>query len=230
MKNYQKIIAQGLIFGLGVTGGLLLSEKAMAPSIFSHSAPGLQEIANQKNYSEYKYPRTPYFEGDLNKDGINDLVLFPGNNSPVQVMLIQPECALKVSNLEVMAGDRISLIHSGDFDGNGSKDILFGDGKYFSPLKVLKNDGKGNFSIKEYKDILTLPRQRWTDFDVDGDGDKDFLLGENKYGSKLRLLRNDGKGNFSQEYLPNSGYKTFLNDLVKAYRILGWADFQWLDL
>lgn len=75
------------------------------------------------------------------------------------------------------------------------------DGRYISPIQLLVNDGMGNFSTRKYDGITTSDNTALTAFDFDNDGDLDAVLQNGTYRSPLKLLRNDGRGNFSVENL-----------------------------
>ncbi len=101
--------------------------------------------------------------------------------------------------------DRVLLLEStsetsasvsiGDVDGNGTLDVVLAKGRHW-PLNdvVLRNDGKGNFSAEPLADA---PDRTYSAAlaDLDGDGDRDMVVSNDKPDRKLIYL-NDGKGRF----------------------------------
>ena len=96
-----------------------------------------------------------------------------------------------------------------DIDNDGDMDLIIGSGGNFKDenqnlynIRILKNDGSGNFEITQ---ILNNPFNTSTlkAYDFDQDGDKDLFVGNFSvpgiYGvnPKSKLFENDGKGNFT---------------------------------
>ncbi|MCI0587429.1 MAG: VCBS repeat-containing protein [Planctomycetes bacterium] len=117
--------------------------------------------------------------------------------------------------------DRTTSVATGDVDGDGDLDLLFGNvgtcsanlGCSYGETRLYLNDGGGAFrdatsQVPEFDD--------WTHAvalaDVDGDGDLDALIGtEGDEGLPNRLLLNDGSGVFvdaSGEENPASPFET----------------------
>jgi hypothetical protein len=101
--------------------------------------------------------------------------------------------------------DRVLLLEStsetsasvslGDVDGNGTLDVVLAKGRHW-PLNdiVLRNDGKGHFTTENLADA---PDRTYSAAlaDLDGDGDLDVVVSNDKPDKKLIYL-NDGKGRF----------------------------------
>ncbi|WP_184719657.1 FG-GAP-like repeat-containing protein [Caulobacter sp.] len=95
---------------------------------------------------------------------------------------------------------------SGDIDGDGDIDIYVGNynGGTEEASYVLFNDGAANFTLSRAGLPADLVAGQYNSptsllFDADGDGDLDLLLTPNETQSQnARLLRNDGKGVFTQ--------------------------------
>jgi hypothetical protein len=90
---------------------------------------------------------------------------------------------------------------SGDFDGDGDLDAIYGEELSYSII-LLENDGKGKFtqtSVANDENGLPLlpapPFQTMAD-DIDGDGDLDIVNNHINH-PFLSVLLNDGKANFS---------------------------------
>ena len=184
MRLYQKII----------TGGLLVAGLA--------GLIGCKESSNQqKNNIPTTSDGASIVSADFNKDGYSDLMLCDGRyNSPIQLMLGNGDGGYNIRKLEVTTSDRTSMV-AGDFNGDGNTDVLLCDGRYNSPIQLLVNDGRGNFSARKYEGITTADNTALTTSDFDKDGDLDAVLQDGRYSSPLKLLRNDGRGNFSVENL-----------------------------
>jgi len=103
------------------------------------------------------------------------------------------------------AFDRVLLLEStsetsasvslGDVDGNGTLDVVLAKGRHW-PLNdvILRNDGKGHFTAENLADA---PDKTYSAAlaDLDGDGDLDIVVSNDKPDRKLIYL-NDGKGHF----------------------------------
>jgi len=98
-----------------------------------------------------------------------------------------------------------------DFDGDGDFDLLLGG----APASLLWNDGLGHFVAAP----LALPSGlAVTTGDIDGDGDRDFVLSSvyvGPYGPPhVRVYRNTGNGNFTWDQLGGEArYASKLIDL-----------------
>lgn len=132
-------------------------------------------------------------------------------------------------------------LHLGDFDGDGSNDLVVGRGHGTAFSRIYFNDGQGNFSanrsealpLSVYGADDTLHMRTFSE-DFDKDGDEDLLILQTRYdpyygGNYLQLLENDGEGNFTDitaTHLvdPNLYPDTFMGRL-------NWTDFwQVIDL
>lgn len=83
----------------------------------------------------------------------------------------------------------------GDIDANGTPDVILAKGRHW-PLvdMIMRNDGKGHFTASPLSDT---PDRTYSAAlaDLDGDGDLDIVVSNDKPDRKLVYL-NDGKGNF----------------------------------
>jgi len=114
-------------------------------------------------------------------------------------MPIDDDSAVALSIIRFGVDDILDTTELIDSDGN--IDVLLCDGRYSSPIQLLVNDGQGNFSTRKYEGITTSDNTALTASDFDRDGDLDAVLQDGRYSSRLKLLRNDGRGNFSVENL-----------------------------
>tara|TARA_R110002051_G_scaffold295922_1_gene361867 strand:- start:8074 stop:11325 length:3252 start_codon:yes stop_codon:yes gene_type:complete len=168
-------------------------------------------------------------------DGDNDLDLFIGNQAVSSDFGKPADSHLLINNNGVfelseenpfkdlgMVTDAIAT----DFDNNGTPDLLL-VGEWMAP-KFYKND-RGTFVLTKYIDEKSLKGlwQSIESFDIDGDGDQDYLLGNWGMNSKytaspsqpLRMYYNDFDKNGDTETIlctyQNGSYYPLvgLNDL-----------------
>jgi hypothetical protein len=104
------------------------------------------------------------------------------------------------------ASQMIWRIHPADFDADGDIDMAVGG------LVIMENDGAGSFS-------QSFEMEAWANvyFPVDLDGDSDLdLVGSTPINHKLRILKNNGTGNFQEESI---------RDIYMSPRSVCAADF-----
>ena len=153
--------------------------------------------------------------GDLNGDGLTDLVVGGSAPYPALVFIQQPngrfEGRIPGSGTAQTADDNGLCLF--DADGDGDLDLYIARGGYQLPKDdpgytdvLLLNDGKGNFT----PDSLALPRLLAstavvTNADVDSDGDQDILVfgrvvpgayPQPESGYLLRNISSQGKARF----------------------------------
>ena len=115
--------------------------------------------------------------------------------------------------LKQMYSTQGPAIATGDVNGDGLEDVLFGCAKGFG-MKLFLQRADGTFSWHHQEVFATDTLSEITDaifFDADNDSDLDLFLvtGGNEFGYndpalKDKLFRNDGQGNFSAwDRLPN---------------------------
>lgn len=94
-------------------------------------------------------------------------------------------------------GTQPSDVVTGDL-GNGAQDIVeTSDGNNATPITVLWNDGKGNFSTITPKDTGALASAVAIG-DFNGDGQPDLVIGQANT-SKVQILTGDGTGTFTAQ-------------------------------
>lgn len=215
------------------------------------SQPVFQEVFTVRGTG--KRPRVlPLHVYDLNGDGLSEIIL-GGQN-----MLIWNRGGGKFEVDQLLPGDH-SLFDAAilaDFTGDGHVDYVAVDSKGY-PL-LFEGNAEGKFSKPGYKVADThfkLPKS-FTAGDVDGDGDLDLFIANYKYayrqgqmptpyfdandGYPAYLLRNDGKGKFSditaQAGLAAKRYRrTYSSSLVdidhdKDMDLIVVSDYAGLDM
>ena len=193
-------------------------------------------IKEENRYSDFNRERLIYHmrsnegahvgQGDLNNDGIVDLV-FPGAmGSVTEIHFGTKEGGFVKQKTDKIFDQIKSAEHTNcilvDVDGDEDLDLYLASGgveiseySQFLNDNVLINDGKGHFSPSPYALPVSVDKKsiKGVDFtDIDNDGDYDIVIGERikigKYGmpSSGFVLINDGKGKFedkTQEICPD---------------------------
>ncbi|MCP3919709.1 MAG: hypothetical protein GY711_29600 [bacterium] len=130
--------------------------------------------------------------GDMNEDGIMDLVVGARTSERVIVWLGNGDGTFTQSDL-VNGTDGVWMIVLGDVNGDGHLDVSTGNGTSNSGA-ILLGDGSGNLSLHQMMPAPSFVVA--TDLgDLDGDGDLDWVLSSFS-GSRWTLYENDGAGNF----------------------------------
>ncbi|MCA9153461.1 MAG: VCBS repeat-containing protein, partial [Planctomycetales bacterium] len=125
--------------------------------------------------------------GDLNNDGLGDVVVATGLGQRISVLLSEGNGRLAGPLLLTTASNE-EIVHIADLDSDGNNDIVVA-GSNDLDLSVLFGDGQGAFT----ETILNVPangvntRDALTIADVDSDGDLDIVFAANVF----RIFQND---------------------------------------
>jgi hypothetical protein len=176
---------------------------------------------------------------DFNKDGRSDAFFadhgydaapFPGARNALFLSSGATGVINATSRLPTLT-DYSHSAAAGDIDGDGDLDLYIGNynGGTEEASYFLINDGLGNFTLNRAglpADLVAGQYNSPADvlFDADGDGDLDLLLTPNETQTQnARILKNDGKGNFtelSSFAMPKNGQQESVID-AKAVDING---------
>ncbi len=151
--------------------------------------------------------------GDINNDGLNDIIICGATEQPSKLYLAQPDGSFKYSKqigIEKHLKFEDTAIAIFDANNDGNPDIMIGSGgnqfeKNHAYLKdrLYLNDGSGNFNIDtNFKPQYATNTSVILPMDPDGDKDMDIIVFSRNvsqnYGMKPKhaFYENDGKGNF----------------------------------
>ena len=155
--------------------------------------------------------------GDVNNDGMNDLVVTKGGilSRTVQVILGNGDGTFQAPR-EFMATERPQSAVVGDFDNDAKPDLLVAG---ISSLVFLKGDNRGNFGGKVPAGSLNIPRDLPVPIglvtaDFDRDGNLDAAVANYGKGS-VDVLFGTGEGSFNVVSFP-LGSGSFPIDLAAA--------------
>ena len=200
------------------------SENVITGLNFQHSSPKVNDFERQLLLNAaFSYSGPSMQKGDLNADGLADIVIGGGVGQAAALFIQLPDHSFKKLNVPAFeidkAADDVAIaIFDANLDGN--YDIYIGSGGYHQfkandPLladRLYLNDGKGGFLKssgnlpKIYESIGTIKV-----IDINFDQKPDLFLGTRVIPGKYPetptsyILVNDGKGNFSdktQSYIP----------------------------
>jgi len=131
--------------------------------------------------------------GDVNGDGIPDLVTANSTSTNVSVLIGNGNGTFQTS-VEYTVGTLPLSVKLADFDGDGFKDIVVAN-QQTNNVSVLKNNGDGTFGAKTDYNVGTSPFALATG-DLNGDGFQDVAVANSATGN-VTLLLGRGDGTFT---------------------------------
>ncbi len=195
--------------------------------IFREIATPFSYVKKENNFVDFNRERLVYHmrsneggkagQGDLNGDGMLDLVLPGAKGFETELYFGNPDGSFKklegVSDLSKIKEAEHTKAVLLDVDGDQDLDVfLVSGGVELSPFStylydhLLLNQGNGIFQLSEQKfpgANIKISTGAVAHGDIDGDGDEDLFLGERikigKFGmpGSGYLLLNDGEGNYT---------------------------------
>ncbi len=130
---------------------------------------------------------------DFNNDGRPDYVVGDNVGNNISVMLNNAGTSFTLSSINV--GALSNVITTADYNGDGAMDIAVS--RNDGAVVILFGDGNGSFQPFVNAGTPTAAAfQNIASGDFDGDGDID-IVSTNSGGDMLRVMINDGAGNFS---------------------------------
>ncbi len=131
--------------------------------------------------------------GDLNRDGIPDLVAANVNANTVSVLLGYGDGTF-APQVEYATAGRPYDVAIGDLNGDGKPDLAIADELYPGGISVLLGNGDGTFAPRT--DFATGSNTQTVAIgDFNGDGHPD-LVGGHYYSNLISVLFGDGTGSF----------------------------------
>ncbi len=152
----------------------------------------------------YSFPtvQCPLRAVDFDGDGRDDILDISWRSSPmaeIGVSLNRFPFTFRRTQLSFLPAGRLKALAVGDWDGDGDQDILLSNGSYRDPMIQLVNDGSGTFTDGT---TARMPppsagfRGIWP-ADIDGDGDLDLIISDDRNGRRLAVMINGGGGVFA---------------------------------
>lgn len=127
--------------------------------------------------------------GDLDGDGVDDVVVAVREDDQLVVFLNQAGTLVEATRLDAGEGPYDVIIH--DIDGDGDNDIIVAE-RVADQVSLFISDGDGHGYVRRRFSTVSEARQIALG-DFNGDGQADIAVA----GSRLQLHLNDG-GNFSR--------------------------------
>jgi hypothetical protein len=150
---------------------------------------------------------------DFNKDGDVDMALseidpFSGGNDQVAIFENDGTGAMTmVQTLPSGTDSHAKSVFASDLNGDGAPDLLWTPegftGRYM--LAVSLNDGNGSFGGVTTYSLRSNGTGHVTTADVDGDGDQDAVVANDRGPTSIGILLNNGSGTFQSDYAVEMG-------------------------
>lgn len=140
---------------------------------------------------------------DFNNDGRPDYVVGDNVGNNISVMLNNTGTSFTPSLINVGTSNNVITVN--DFNGDGAMDIAVS--RSDGAVAIVFGNGNGTFQPFVNAGVPTsIALQNITSGDFDGDGDID-ILSTDSGGNQLRVMVNDGSGNFSLPFpaFPSGG-------------------------
>ena len=166
------------IAGVGDFDGNGAADVLWTPSV--PNGPGIIWLTNSDGSispvalpSDIRMTQTIWI-GDFNGDGKSDILLDNGSNAPILLTMNGGSVASATYlGANMPPGYKIAAV--GDFDGNGSADVLWTTAAVGGPGVIWLTAGGKISSIGVLPAAVHMPAQVWTG-DFNGDGKSDILL------------------------------------------------------
>jgi hypothetical protein len=211
---------------------------SVAPATASASTPPeFLNVTEATDTDDFSFGRGSAMV-DLNYDGLLDIIT--GNAlGPNLVFRQLPDHSFVLANNEWGFGIDDDLTWGtivSDFDDDGDPDVLFVNGtaggfSYTDPCRLYRNDLRTTGAFTDVTGLsgdLAIPSENFggTSFDYDNDGDLDIFLTSKIDESPCRLLRNDGKLEFTDVGVEAgiTHLSTFRHCSTGDYNNDGWMD------
>jgi hypothetical protein len=149
--------------------------------------------------------------GDLNRDGVDDLVVAEFGNHTGKLSVFESMDPQKKRVLKYQAGIRKVIIH--DMNRDGLQDLVVLTAQAYEGVILMLNKGGGQFEEKtllQFPPVYGVSHLELQDFNKDGHPDLLLSNGDNwdlsairKAYHGVRIYLNDGRNNFKEVFFQN---------------------------